>query len=169
MNRTLQFLILTALCGCGSSSPSGPSPSAPPSLQPLSQPFELRVGQEASVEGDVRVIFSEVLSDSRCPMNAFCVAKGEVTVRVIVYYRDAPTSTRVPGLSLPLSGTIVSGTSTCSSKPGGIECVVHTPSGQVTIRTPEYTVALVQLMPYPRSAQPIKPADYVATFSVTPR
>ena len=45
--------------------------------------FTMKPGQTATVQG-VAVTFQQVVSDSRCPINALCVWAGEATVGVTV-------------------------------------------------------------------------------------
>lgn len=48
--------------------------AVPQFQQPLGQPFDLRPGASAAVEGGLKVTFERVPSDSRCPMDALCIA-----------------------------------------------------------------------------------------------
>lgn len=44
--------------------------------------------------GDIEVLFSEVISDSRCPKKVMCVRAGEAKVEVKVYVNDELVKTR---------------------------------------------------------------------------
>jgi hypothetical protein len=64
-----QFVCLLSSAGCGGRLASPTVPAT----------FTLEPGQTASVQG-VAVTFRQVVSDSRCPINAFCVWAGDATV-----------------------------------------------------------------------------------------
>jgi len=90
--RTL--ILLLALAGCvvppSETSPSGPG-AGPYSaaLEAAEAPFRspgavtARLGEEVDVHG-VRVRPTEILEDSRCPVDATCVWAGRVRVRVAI-------------------------------------------------------------------------------------
>lgn len=47
----------------------------------LGETFALAIGQSAEVQGrDLGVTFKDVISDSRCPVDVYCVWAGEATV-----------------------------------------------------------------------------------------
>ena len=58
------------------------SPAQPSTLR-LGEPFELRLGARATLDGDTVLTFADVPSDSRCPMDALCVWEGEAVVSVM--------------------------------------------------------------------------------------
>ena len=113
------------------------NPTKPSSL-PLGQPFELRAGGTATVQGGLSMQFERVTADSRCPMDAFCVWAGDATLIL-----------RLSQGSTPPAATEL------HTQPTGSEIVYST-----------FTIKLVSLGPYPRSNQTIQPSDYVATISV---
>lgn len=78
-SRTLFGLAhVLAFVACASAG----SPAAPESVK-LNQPFTLRVGTSASVDGEgIQVGFETVVSDSRCPKGAQCIVAGDATIRV---------------------------------------------------------------------------------------
>jgi hypothetical protein len=115
-----------------------------PSRLPVGQPFELRLGATAMLDGDLFVTFNEVRSDSRCPMDAICVQAGEASVGVVVADQRDGSLARADG-------------------------VLGTTPGTSTTAIGEYSVRLVQIEPYPQAARPITPADYVITLVVSPR
>jgi hypothetical protein len=107
---------------------------------PLNQEFTLAPGTSAAVEGtDVRVFFSGVTSDSRCPADALCVQLGDAVVRVHVI-DDGVTSEY-----------------DLHTEPRRAAPIIHGP----------YRITLVQLQPYPFSNRPIAPGDYRATLIAT--
>jgi len=108
---------------------------------PLQQPFDLRVGASATLSDGVQVTFDGVTSDSRCPLDAFCVWAGEGVVAVSLSQTPATPVHRE-----------------LRTTPGASEATYAS-----------HTIKLVALAPYPRSTQPIRPAEYVATLSVDAR
>jgi hypothetical protein len=130
--RPLFIVAVLAACAC-----SG-SPTQPDRI-PAGQPFELGVGQTATMTDGLRIRFDTVRSDSRCPMDALCVRAGEAVIAIT--------------LSLPGQLAIGRELETVPAKS-------HTSYSR-------FTIALVQLQPYPRSDRQIRPADYVATFTVS--
>ena len=105
---------------------------------PLRQPFDLRAGASAALSDGLKVTFDRVKSDSRCPLDVLCVRAGEAVIAVSLS-RSASTQ-----VARELS------TAAGASEAGYLG----------------YVIKLVALAPYPRSAQPIRPEDYVATLSV---
>jgi hypothetical protein len=112
-----------------------------PTDVPLGQSFELRSGASAALQDGLKVSFSSVSSDSRCPMDAICIWAGDAIVKVAL------------------------------SQSGGspAERDLHTDSGGSQAAYLSYTIKLVTLAPYPRSDRPIRPEDYVATLVVEAR
>jgi hypothetical protein len=130
----VSMLCATVGAGCAS------SPARPTSL-PLGQPFDLRVGASAPVEGALTVTFTRVLSDSRCPMDALCVWAGEAIVAVSVSHRTAGPAER--------------------------ELRTEAPGSEASFLN--YSIRLITLQPFPRSDRTIRQEDYLATFTVTTR
>ena len=92
--------------------------------------FALALGGTARLGGgDLQIAFSEVVEDSRCPIDAICVQAGRATVRLTV---DRAGSSRALLLS--------------------------TREGTATDTAGPYQVRLVSLLPAPRAAEP-HPAD----------
>jgi hypothetical protein len=57
----------------------------------IGQPFEIEMGSSIRLEDDdaaVEVIFEEVDSDSRCPVDAECILAGSVTITVLASIED---------------------------------------------------------------------------------
>ncbi len=105
---------------------------------PLNQQFVLGPGEAAAVQNSsLRVRFDGVMGDSRCPADALCVLGGDAVVRITVL---SGSSSRAYDLHT-----------------GDMRPVSHN----------DVTIALVQLSPYPFSATPIQPNDYLATFIVS--
>jgi hypothetical protein len=102
----------------------------------------LVVGSTATVDGtDMKLGFDEVMSDSRCPADAFCVQMGEAVVQLTAENGSRAQKVR---LSVPSAG------------------------GQ-RADVDGYSVELLQLDPYPHSGTPIDRRSYRATINVTSR
>jgi hypothetical protein len=117
---------------CHTSTPTGPS-------VPLSRPFILLPGEAATVDGSpLRVHFVGVVSDSRCPADAFCIQAGDAVVQITAQ------GDRLAQYEL------------------------HTGDQSRTSVVHEgWRIALVTLEPYPFSTRPIQGNEYRGTFTVT--
>jgi hypothetical protein len=105
---------------------------------PLDREFTLAPGETASIEGaSLSVRFNRITGDNRCPADAVCVLGGSADVNV----------------------TAISDGSTR-------DYVLRTGDLQ-PVRHESYTIALVQVAPYPFSARPIQPGEYRVTLKVT--
>ncbi|SEH59892.1 hypothetical protein SAMN04489835_1868 [Mycolicibacterium rutilum] len=125
------------LAGC-----HGPAASADPVTAALDQPFVLSGGQEAALAGTpLRLRFTEVLEDSRCPTEVECVWTGQARLTVVAD----------------------------TGRPSTLEFNTNPAPGQnrQSIRTDGYLVTLQALDPYPRTPDdaPALP-DYRATLVV---
>jgi hypothetical protein len=134
--HVLRLLIITSSIAVGCS-----GGVTQPSQRPIGQPFELRAGASAMVEGGLTLTFDRVTTDSRCPMNALCVWSGNAIVAV--------------SLSQGAGG------------PAARE--LHTEASRSEVSYLAYAIRLVSLAPYPRTDREIRPGDYVATLAVTAR
>jgi hypothetical protein len=108
----------------------------------LDQEFEIRVGQWVTIEGErLRVTFSRVAEDSRCPEGVQCVWAGnaKVVLKLSKARRRASTMSLNTGLD----------------------------PRQAAYRG--YEVRLVKLDPYPKENRHIRRRDYVATLVVSRR
>jgi hypothetical protein len=143
MNRHLHaariFTIVSILCagvlgGCAG------NPTQPSQL-PLGEPFELRFGASATLQGGLTIALDGVESDSRCPMDALCVWAGDAVVTV--------------SLSQPADGRA--------------QRELHTDARGSAASYLAYSIKLIALAPYPRSGRQIRREDYVATLTVVKR
>jgi hypothetical protein len=144
MKRTVLTLACLALAACGANDVTSPAraPEAPALSRSvdLGEPFELGVGESATVKGEnLTVTFDGVSADSRCPIDVSCIWAGDAEVDVTI---------SKPGYS-PLSTTL------------------HTTLTPQSVSYNGYTVTLNDLDPDPVSTSTIDPDDYVATFTVT--
>jgi hypothetical protein len=128
------FVLSVLTAGCAGHSTA-------PSQQPLGQPFDLRPGASAAVEGGLKVTFERVPSDSRCPMDALCIRAGEALVALTVSQDGRNAAARELRTDGAGSETSYLG----------------------------FSIKLIALAPYPRSDRQILPEDYVATLAVASR
>jgi hypothetical protein len=106
----------------------------------LNQPFDLRPGTAARLDGDrLEIGFEAVVSDSRCPRGAQCITAGEAIVSISLSKPPAAKEHR------QLSTTPNSPDATCCG----------------------YRVRLVALEPAPALDRTIAASDYVATLLVS--
>ena len=110
---------------------------SPTAPGPIDQEVVLAPGQSTRIERtNLSVKFIGVTGDSRCPADALCVLGGSATVKIEV------------------SGS--SGSRELTFETGDLEPMTYD----------DWSLELVQLMPYPFSATPIKHEDYRATLRV---
>ncbi len=104
------------------------------------QPFEvvLRPGQEIVVDAVFRVLFSEVLEDSRCPVGVSCVWEGNAAVRIGLTLGTGPTH--------PFT--------------------LHTSQQPRSAEHGGYRVTLVKVEPVPVAGSAIDPGAYRVTLRV---
>ena len=105
---------------------------------PLNREFTLAPGETVAIAGaSLGVRFNRLTGDNRCPADAVCVLGGSADVSVTAV---SDNSTRDHVL-----------------RTGDMQPVQHD----------GFTIALVQVSPYPFSAQTIAPQDYRVTLRVT--
>ena len=105
---------------------------------PLNTEFTLAPGETAAIEGaSLSVRFNSITGDNRCPADVLCVLGGSADVSVTAI---SPVATRDHVL-----------------KTGDMLPVQHD----------GFTLALVQVAPYPFSARTIGPDEYRVTLKVT--
>ncbi|MCR4403843.1 MAG: hypothetical protein NUW06_00860 [Candidatus Acetothermia bacterium] len=104
----------------------------------LGEPFTLRVGQTAAVEG-LRVTFLRVLQDSRCPVDVVCIWAGNARVELeLAASSHGRTTVELNSSLAPREATFGS-----------------------------YLVRYVDLRPYPRSTERPDPPAYRLTLVVS--
>ena len=117
-----------------------PQPVARDKEAALDQEFEIKVGQRVSIKREgLRVTFTRVAEDSRCPEGVTCVwaGNGKVVLKLSKARRRAAT--------MSLNTTL--------------------DPKQDDYRG--YDVKLVSLSPHPKKNVPIRKKDYVATLIVS--
>jgi hypothetical protein len=157
-------LLLGAAIGCGGN-PNQPSPL------PLGQPFELRPGERAVIAGDVSLVFVDVVSDSRCPIDATCVSAGEALADVLfLVRREQPPGPALIGRVYINGVPIIDGQPAtvpwCAEEISQWKCRLSTATAKSTADARPFTVRLVDLKPHPRAATPVPRGDYVGTFVI---
>jgi hypothetical protein len=104
----------------------------------LNSEFTLAPGESMAIEGaSLSVRFNRITGDNRCPADALCVLGGSADVSVTAISERA---TRDHVL-----------------RTGDMQPVQHD----------DFTIALLQVSPYPFSAQTIAPQDYRVTLRIT--
>ena len=139
--RWLIVAVLTVtLMGCQFSRKA----EADPVEFPLGQEFRLSGGQEATISGEnLRLRFTDVLEDSRCPTEVECFWTGQARIALAV----------VPA----------------GHQPATVNFNTNPAPGQnvQTVEVDGYTVELKSLDPYPRTPDDgITLQDYTATLLV---
>ena len=106
----------------------------------LGQEFELKINQEAMIEGEaLAVVFESVLEDSRCPEGVDCIWSGNAKIRL----RSGKQK----------------------QTPEAVE--LNTNVGSKSSSYLNYEIRLVALNPRPKADKPIQPNEYRATLIVT--
>ena len=123
------IVIFSLTAGCGEKAPE----------YELGKEFLLPIGEEASIKGeDLKIEFTEVLEDSRCPKNVECVWAGQA--RYVIFISKGESSERLE-----------------ITEPGA--------EGQVTYNLQDYEIH-TKLEPYPEAPDSIAPGDYKLRMSV---
>jgi len=126
----MSLLVVAGLCGQASRRPKDVS---------MNQDFELKHGQTVRVKGQkLKLTFTSVLEDSRCPTGEQCFRAGEGKVAV----EASRPGERAVSLSL-------------STAAGSQDAGYH-----------GYGIKLVELRPYPKSGDRLRPGDYVVKLRV---
>lgn len=131
--KSLLFCLFLVTLGCDEM-PSGPTVA-------FNERFTLAPGESARIDrGQVRLEFTDVTGDSRCPGDAICIQGGDAVVRVRATAGSAATTLEL-----------------------------HTGDSARAFSTFQgLRVELMELQPYPFSSlPPIAPAAYRATLRVT--
>lgn len=140
--KHLAVFVAFLVAGACASSNGFPTEPVVYSQAEAADSVRIRVGQTIIVEG-VKVRFSAVESDSRCPMDAVCVWQGDA---VAVFVVEQNCECRTPAFELKLHTTL------------------EPKSGSAY----GFRVELLQLAPYPRASSPTKPDAYSAYIRLTP-
>jgi hypothetical protein len=106
----------------------------------LGQEFELKINQEAAIEGEgLAVVFESVLEDSRCPEGVDCIWSGNAKIRIrSSKQKHAPASIELNTHIEPKSSSYL-----------------------------DYEIKLVALKPRPKADKPVQKNEYKATLIIT--
>ena len=106
----------------------------------LGQEFDLKINQEAAIEGEgLAVVFESMLEDSRCPEGVDCIWSGNAKIKIrSSKQKHAPTSIEL------------------NTNVG--------PKGSSYL---EYEIKLVALKPRPKADKPVQSNEYKATLIIT--
>jgi hypothetical protein len=106
----------------------------------LGQEFELKINQEAAIEGEgLAVVFESVLEDSRCPEGVDCIWSGNAKIRIR--------------------------SSKQKHAPAPIE--LNTNVGPKNSSYLDYEIKLVALKPRPKADKPVQSNEYKAALIIT--
>gem|GEM_PF-1183330 len=106
----------------------------------LGQEFELKINQEAAIEGEgLAVVFESVVEDSRCPEGVDCIWSGNAKIRIR--------------------------SSKQKHAPASIE--LNTDVGPKSSSYLDYEIKLVALKPRPKADKPVQPNEYKAALIIT--
>lgn len=143
MNTRLIAVAITILTAATAACASSSFPTDPVvySQSEAADSIRIRVGQTAVV-GEIRVRFSAVEQDSRCPSTAVCVWAGDAVARMVVQQNCDCDS---PAFDLKLHTTLEPKSGTAYGS----------------------RVELLQLQPYPTGTSPIKQDAYWAWIRIT--
>jgi len=108
----------------------------------LDQEFELKINQEAAIEGEgLAVVFESVLEDSRCPEGVDCIWSGNAKIRI----RSSKQKHATASIEL------------------------NTNVGPKSSSYLGYEIKLVELKPRPKADKPVQSNEYKATLIITKR
>jgi hypothetical protein len=136
-------LLCATLAACQGSPPTtagdtNVAPSTSSARAELGQPFDLKVGESVAVgDAGLKITFSKVAADSRCPIDVVCVWAGDAEVALRAEASGRSGAVSVHTLLEPRVGSFGS-----------------------------YKIELVQLTPTRRASQQVPAKDYVARLVV---
>ena len=108
----------------------------------LGQEFELKINQEAAIEGEgLAVVFESVVEDSRCPEGVDCIWSGNAKIRIR--------------------------SSKQKHAPAPVE--LNTDVGPKSSSYLDYEIKLVALKPRPKAGKPVLSNEYKAALIITKR
>jgi hypothetical protein len=70
-----------------------PSCSTANTTHTLGEPVSIALGHSANFDGGLRVTFTSIISDSRCPKGVTCIQAGEAVVALTCSSRNGPSET----------------------------------------------------------------------------
>jgi hypothetical protein len=138
-----RFAVIVSFLAFGACASSNGSPTEPVvySQSEAADSVRVHVSQTIVVEG-IKIRFSAVESDSRCPMDAVCIWQGDAVANFVVEQN-------------------------CDCRSAALELKLHTTLEPKSGTGYGFRVELRQLQPYPRASSPTKPDAYYAWIRVT--
>ena len=127
------FIIIALLCAGCAGNPTQPGR--------FGEPFELRAGASATLDGGLAIIFDRVVSDSRCAIDAVCITAGDAVIAVTISQGAVGAGRR--------------------------ELHTEAPGSEASYLA--YSIKLLELQPYPQTGRQRRPEEYVATLTVARR
>jgi hypothetical protein len=114
--------------------------SRKPEVIRLGQEFELKINQEATIEGEGLIVaFESVLEDSRCPEGVDCIWSGNAKIKVRSSKQKQTSATTE----------------------------LNTDVGAKSSSYSNYEISLIALKPRPKADKAVRPDEYKATLIVT--
>jgi hypothetical protein len=106
----------------------------------LGQEFDLKINQEAAIEGEgLAVVFESVIEDGRCPEEVTCVWSGNAKIKVrLSKQKQTPGAINLNTDVKPKSSSYL-----------------------------DYEIGLVALKPLPKKDKPVQTNEYKATLIIT--
>lgn len=133
------FSLLLLLIICPGNNSNQTEDAAPAREGLMNQELKVRVGENILLRGeDLKVRFVSVLEDSRCPKGEQCITAGNGKIQL----------------------------QRKKSKKGPVTLELNSSSGTQEAYYEGYVIKFVQLDPYPKMGNSIKPTDYVVTILV---
>ncbi len=135
---TLAILCISFLSGCISQEPDDSNQLVKANLD---APFQLQLNQAAILESEkLKIRFSSVTEDSRCPSDVVCIWAGRATIVVNIFQNEQNLGI----FSLSTEGDDVA----------------------VAIFD-KYSITLVEVEPYPSTNQTIALSEYIVTIIIS--
>lgn len=108
----------------------------------LDEPFQLKINQTAFIKNEnIKIFFSNVTQDSRCPSDVECIWPGQVTILINILKNFQSL--------------------------GEFNLTIAGESDEIAIIEFDlYSIKMIKVEPYPISTQEIKLSDYIVTFIV---
>ena len=160
---------LLVLCGCLATACDQASPGGP--TVALDQLFVLAPGKLASIAGTgARVQFVEVVNDSRCPLNAICIAEAASAQSLL---SDKKVLSSVAAQKIVDACTAIAVKSRADiaiavvDDQGSSRYELHTDPSRKSATHRDLRIELMELQPYPDTNRPSDPAAYRVTLRVS--
>ena len=139
MKHLLAVLVGAAVVGCSTGATEPDADTGGSQVVSVGDTVQLRYGQSATIgQTGVRVQFSGLAADSRCPIDAICVWAGDAHVQVTV--------------TSPSGSTIYD---------------LHTYDEPKVAQHGQYRLRLLEVGPSRRSTDNVRPQDYYVVLEIS--